>query len=86
VKNEQENRDSWGIFNVVGDHADANFQGLGTEIVDSADDTARFRFDPNILRYESKNNELRFHFPDARKPGNEDERVMAIALRSVQFL
>ena len=63
---------------VINDHY------IESQTVNGEDINLTFKFDPNILHTESINT-LEFEFPNAHKPDNGDQRVLAIALKSFKI-
>lgn len=59
-----------------------NGQLLGNYQLDSWHQEIAFNFDPGQLN-RNKANILEFKLPDARAPGNGDDRVLALALRNL---
>lgn len=61
----------------------------GTEIysgvVDASEGILNVPFDKTLLRDGDGTNTLAFELPDARKPGNADQRILALALKSFQI-
>jgi len=58
-----------------------NNQYIGNKTVDSSDTNITFKFDPKLLSSDAINT-IKFEFPDAHKPNNGDQRVLAMALKS----
>ncbi len=58
-----------------------NAHYIGDQIRNSGDTNISFKFDKNLL-LENKLNTISFEFPNAHKPNNGDQRVLAIALKS----
>jgi len=58
-----------------------NNQYIGSKTVDSSDTNITFKFDPKLLSSDAINT-IKFEFPDAHKPNNGDQRVLAMALKS----
>ncbi len=53
----------------------------GSQIVNSWDSNLTFKFDTNLLNKDTIN-QIEFEFPNARKPNNGDQRILAMALKS----
>lgn len=60
-----------------------NGTGIYSGVVEAWDKTLDVPFDKTLLR--DGTNTLAFELPDARQPGNGDQRILALALRSFQI-
>lgn len=57
---------------------------IGNQTVNALDENLSFNFNPNLL-YTDSMNTISFEFPDAHKPNNGDQRVLAMALKSFRI-
>ncbi len=57
---------------------------IGSQVAQGRDINLTFKFNPNIL-HKNNINKIEFEFPDAHKPDNGDQRILAMALKSFRI-